>query len=115
MFQASPGQSTLVWRCRPLRSCFTLRGMPNRVGHGCPSGSGCTPVIAYVGAVGSEGAVSDVTVLGDAANIAARLASSAGPGEVLISASASAATRTDLDGLEQRNLQLKGRSESVDV
>jgi adenylate cyclase len=80
-----------------------------------PIGVGVHTGIAYVGAVGSEGAVSDVTVLGDAANIAARLASMAAAGEVLISASASNASGMNLDDLERRSLQLKGRSEPVDV
>lgn len=80
-----------------------------------PIGIGVHTGIAYVGTVGSEGAVSDVTVLGDAANITARLASTAAAGEVLISASASKAAGIDLDGLERRSLHLKGRSEPVDV
>ena len=59
--------------------------------------------------------MSDVTVLGDAANIAARLASLAAPGEVLISTSACAASGVALSELERRDLQLKGRNEPVSV
>ena len=80
-----------------------------------PIGIGVHTGIAYVGAVGAGGTVSDVTVLGDAANIAARLASLAGPGEILVSAPACSVAGVDLDGLEQRNLGLKGRGEPVDV
>ena len=48
-------------------------------------GIGVHTGVAYVGTVGSEAAVSDVTVLGDVANTTARLASAAGPGEILVS------------------------------
>jgi adenylate cyclase len=80
-----------------------------------PIGIGVHTGMAYVGAVGSDSAVSDVTVLGDAANVAARLASMAGPGEVLVSASAGTASGLALDSSEQRHLQLKGRREPIDV
>ena len=70
---------------------------------------------AYVGAVGSADSVSDITVLGDAANIAARLSSQASPGEILVSEEASRAANLQLDDCERRTLQLKGRSEPVDV
>ena len=80
-----------------------------------PIGIGVNTGTAYVGAVGSDSAVSDVTVLGDAANVAARLASMAGPGEALVSASAGTASGLALDGFEQRRLQLKGRRAPTDV
>lgn len=80
-----------------------------------PIGIGVHTGIAYVGAVGSEHAVSDVTVLGDAANVAARLASAAGPGEIFMSASSCKAAGVDLRVHAQRHLELKGRSEPVEV
>jgi adenylate cyclase len=80
-----------------------------------PVGVGVHTGIAYVGAVGSAGAVSDVTVLGDAANTAARLASAAGAGEILVSEAACVAARLHVGQLEKRRLQLKGRKEPVAV
>jgi len=80
-----------------------------------PIGIGVHTGIAYVGAVGTAGVVSDVTILGDAANVAARLASMARPGEILVSASASTASGLALDNLEHRRLELKGRRVPVDV
>jgi adenylate cyclase len=80
-----------------------------------PIGVGVHTGIAYVGTVGSDSTVTDVTVLGDAANIAARLASAAGQGEVLVTEQAYTAARVCRDDLEHRTLQLKGRSEPVDV
>jgi adenylate cyclase len=70
------------------------RGLLRATGHADPQGPwlpvgiGIHTGVAYVGAVGSEDSVSDITVLGDAANTAARLASAAGPGEILVSAQA---------------------------
>jgi adenylate cyclase len=77
-----------------------------------PIGAGIHTGVAYVGTVG-EGDARDFTAIGDAANTAARLASAAGAGELLVSSSAAAASGLDTSGLEQRTLALKGRSESV--
>jgi len=54
-----------------------------------------------------------MVVLGDTANTGARLASQAGPGEVLVSDAVREAAALDTDGWEERLLQLKGRSEPV--
>jgi class 3 adenylate cyclase len=48
-------------------------------------------------------------------NIAARLASKAGVGEVLISDAASTAAQMNTDGFVKRDLELKGKSEPVTV
>jgi adenylate cyclase len=78
-----------------------------------PLGVGVHTGIAFVGSVGSEEGTSDITVLGDVANTAARLASSAGQGEILISDAAFTAAGSNLGPLEQRRLELKGKSEPV--
>lgn len=78
-----------------------------RVGVGVHSGVG------YVGAVGSSQGVSDITVLGDVANTAARLASQAGAGEILVSEEACLAAGISLDHCEKRQLQLKGRNQPL--
>ncbi len=70
---------------------------------------------AYVGAVGSSDSVSDIAVLGDAANIAARLSSQAGVGEILVSEETNRAADLRLEDCEVRNLKLKGRDEPVAV
>ncbi len=91
-------------------------------GHGEPDGPwlpvgvGVHTGIAYVGTVsGTEGTVSDLTALGDAVNTTARLASNAATGEVLITETAYAAAGLNLEDLEQRQLELKGKSEPVNV
>jgi adenylate cyclase len=80
-----------------------------RVGAGVHSGT------AYVGAVGSSDSMSDITVLGDAANTTARLASQAGPGEILVSEETCRLAGLDFENCEPRRLSLKGRTEPVDV
>ena len=98
------------------------RELLQATGHGdaggpwIPVGVGVHTGTAYVGTVtGADGTFSDFTALGDNMNIAARLASNAGPGEALISDAAHAAANLDLGDLEQRQLELKGRSERVGV
>lgn len=79
-----------------------------------PIGIGVHTGNAYVGTVsGAEDTVTDITALGDNVNVTARLASLAGPGEALISEAAYAACRLDLGPLEERRLNLKGRSEPI--
>lgn len=80
-----------------------------------PLGVGIHTGIAFVGSLGTEQGSSDVTVLGDVPNTAARLSSSAKIGEILISQSAIQSIGTDMDGLEQRELKLKGKSETTKV
>lgn len=70
---------------------------------------------AYYGAVGQSGGMVDITALGDNVNVAARLASSAAAGEVLITRETLASAGLDPAGLETRRLELKGKSEPVDV
>jgi class 3 adenylate cyclase len=51
--------------------------------------------------------------MGDPVNVAARLASAAGPDEVLVTLEAAQAGGLDTSGLEQRDLALKGKSGQV--
>ena len=75
----------------------------------------CTPVPAFVGSTGAEGAVSDFTALGDVVNTTARLAAEAGPGELLISIDAVRAAELDAAGLEHRTVAVRGRSDPIEV
>lgn len=70
---------------------------------------------AYIGAVGSGDMVSDITVLGDAANAAARLASQAHPGEVLVSVETYRYANLEPKDCKLRTLQLKGRNDPMEV
>ena len=79
-----------------------------------PIGAGIQTGIAYVGAVG-DGPSTVLTALGDTVNVAARLASAAGAGEVVISEDVARAADLDMDAGERRSLDLKGKSASVAV
>ena len=79
-----------------------------------PIGIGVHTGVAYVGRVG-EGDACDFTAVGDAVNATARLASSAGAGEILVSAAAADASMLDAVGLESRTLTLRGRDEMIDA
>jgi adenylate cyclase len=80
-----------------------------------PIGAGVHMGEAYVGATGPAGAVDDFTALGDVVNTTARLASTAGAGELLVSVEAAEAAEYELDGLERRTLEVRGRHEPVNV
>ena len=56
-----------------------------------------------------------MTALGDVVNVAARLASAAGAGEVVISEDVARAAGLDPDAGERRALDLKGKSARVPV
>jgi adenylate cyclase len=68
---------------------------------------------AFVGAVGSDERL-DFTALGDTVNIAARLGSDAGAGELFVSSVAWAAGGRS-DATERRALTVKGRTEPLEV
>ena len=79
-----------------------------------PIGIGVNTGISYVGTVG-EGDNVDITAMGDPVNVAARLASAAGPGEMLVAAETVAAAHLSTSGLERRRLDLKGKTEATEV
>jgi adenylate cyclase len=79
-----------------------------------PVGAGINTGLAYVGTVG-EGELIDFTAMGDAVNVAARLSSAAGAGELLVSRSTVTAAGLPVSGLEHRSLNLKGKSAPTDV
>jgi adenylate cyclase len=91
-----------------------------RTGHGdadgpwIPLGVGVHTGVAFVGTVGGHDAATDITVLGDPPNVAARLSSAAGAGEILVSEDAFSKAGLGLD-LETRHLDLKGKTEPVPV
>jgi adenylate cyclase len=103
------------------------RALLRETGHGTaggpwiPVGAGVHTGVAFVGSIGGDGEggsggdVTDFTALGDAVNATARLASLAGPGEILVTESAADSAGLDSSGLERRHLELRGRTEPMDV
>jgi adenylate cyclase len=98
------------------RELLELTGHRDEKGPWLPVGVGVHTGPAFVGVVGGTGDnPSDFTALGDNVNVTSRLASQAGQGEILISEAAYDAAGLDLDELEQRELELKGKSEKTKV
>lgn len=97
------------------------RNLLAATGHGdannpwIPLGVGIHTGTAYVGSVGSKDGTMDITVLGDVANTAARLASEAKTGEILISDAAYQVAELKPGFLDVRQLALKGKSQAVSV
>jgi len=90
-------------------------GHGNATGPWAPIGIGVHTGVAFVGAVGTSDGMVDVTALGDAVNVAARLASHAKTGEILLSEQTLRAAKIDSPNLEKRSLELKGKSAAFDV
>ncbi|MDK1030100.1 MAG: adenylate/guanylate cyclase domain-containing protein [Anaerolineae bacterium] len=57
----------------------------------------------------------ELTALGDAVNVAARLGSKAAAGGIVISVSTALKAGLDTSDLERRTLELKGKSEPMDI
>lgn len=81
-----------------------------------PIGVGINSGSAYFGTIkGSQDTLMDLTALGDPVNVAARLASRAKQGEVLLTEDTARLAKLAVEGLKQRRLRLKGKSQPVSV
>jgi len=80
-----------------------------QVGIGIHSG------IAFLGSVGKPNGIMEVAALGEVPNIASRLTSLAGAGEILVSEQTLTAAGMDPAGLEKRQLALKGHTQEITV
>ena len=80
-----------------------------------PVGIGVHAGVAYFGAMGSSEGLVNISAIGDEVNAAARIASRAAAGEILISEQALKAAGMDNSQLESRSLELKGISGPVAV
>ncbi len=82
---------------------------------GIPVGIGLHFGVAYFGSVGSADGLTEITAIGEEVNTAARLASKAAAGEIIVSEQALKQAGLQSDGLEARTLELKGITEPVAV
>jgi adenylate cyclase len=102
------------------RAVSAGRAVLRATGHGDPAGPwlpvgiGVHTGIAFVGAVG-EPPGTTITALGDVVNVAARLATAAGAGELLVTEVAARLANVEADNAERRQLDLKGKTEPVSV
>jgi adenylate cyclase len=78
-----------------------------------PVGIGVHAGIAYFGAMGTTEGLTDISAKGEEVNMAARLASKAAVGEIIVSEPALKKAKLDGSQLEARTLELKGISEPV--
>jgi adenylate cyclase len=92
-----------------------VTGHQDQGGPWIPVGVGVHTGVAYVGAVGAGQGVGEIAVLGNEANLTARLSSSAAGGEVLVSEACARAAGIEGVGGEKKQIQLKGISEPVFV
>lgn len=80
-----------------------------------PVGIGVHAGVAFFGSMGAADGLTDITALGDEVNTAARIASKAGAGELLVSEQALMRAEIDAGAYEPRLLELKGISRPVAV
>lgn len=80
-----------------------------------PVGIGVHAGLAYFGAMSTEDGLTNIAATGEEVNLAARLASSAAAGEIIVSEQALREAGMDGGKLESRSLELKGISEPAQV
>ena len=97
------------------REILRVTGHANADGPWIPVGVGLHTGLSYVGVVGSSKGAVDVTALGDVPNVAARLASLAASGEIILSEATRSAANLDLNGLQKIRRSLKGRRDEIDT
>ncbi len=97
------------------REILRKTGHQDANGPWAPVGVGIHTGIAFVGAVGTTEGMVDITALGDAVNVAARLASHAQTGEIILSEETAHTAGLDDAQMEKRSLALKGKSAPMDV
>jgi adenylate cyclase len=95
------------------RALMKATGNGEADGPWVPLGAGVHTGVAWMGAVG-EGHAGSITALGDAVNIAARLAALAEPGEILVTTDAAMAAGID-SALPRRQLELRGKQQLTEV
>lgn len=90
------------------RRLLLATGHAEASGPWVPVGVGVHAGVAFFGSMGTADGLTDITAVGEEVNAAARLASQAGAGEMLISEQALRAAGMDGAHLEARQLELKG-------
>ena len=99
---------------RAARRLLAAMGHDRPEGPWLPIGIGLNSDIAYVGSVGT-GLDSEMTAMGDAVNLTARVSSHAGAGEILMPLEAATKAGVAVDGIQRRSLELKGKSQPTEV
>jgi adenylate cyclase len=100
---------------RAAKQILEATGYGSPEGPWAPVGIGVHSGHAFYGAVGTPSGLTELSILGDIPNTAARLASEAKAGEILISKTLAEKAGLDTSDLEVRELALKGKQEKVGV
>lgn len=109
----------LAFDAHAARAIEAARDLLAATGHGAgrepwiPVGVGIATGTAFVGSVGT-GDATELTALGDIVNVGARLASIARSGEILVTGEGAAEAATG-PGVERRVVEIRGRTERVEV
>jgi adenylate cyclase len=98
---------------RTIRAAQNIARLMQR--QNIPVGIGVHAGMAYFGAMGSAEGLVDISAIGEEVNTAARLASKAAAGEIIISETALVGARMVGSEFESRQLELKGISGQVSV
>lgn len=109
------GQDYADLAVRAAEEILIQTGHKDSTGPWAPIGIGIHTGVAFVGAVGTPDGIVDITALGDAVNVAARLASQAKTGEIILSEQTLQAAKMNSSELEKRSLKLKGKRATIDV
>jgi adenylate cyclase len=108
------GEQHALRAVEAAQALMRATGHADPVGPWVPLGAGVHTGRTWMGAVG-EGAAANMTALGDAVNVTARLASLAEAGEILVTAQAALAAGVDTSNLPHKELELKGRQQLMEV
>ena len=100
---------------KAAREALAALGYHTPEGPWIHAGIGIHTGLTYVGSVTTHSGLTDISILGDTVNIAARLVSHAASGEILISEEVRKGAGLAPDILQSRRLALKGKSEEMDV
>lgn len=102
------------YAARTIRAAQSLLKVMDR--EEIPVGIGVHAGVAYFGAMGEANGLVNISAIGDEVNLAARLASKAAAGEIIVSEAALQKAGVDGSGLESRTFSdLKGISRPVTV
>ena len=112
-FPLASGEEHPAKAVAAARQLLIATGHTDPGGPWLPMGAGVHTGRAWVGALGDEVHV-ELTAVGDAVNVTARLASVAAAGEILVSADTARAAGIDV-GATRRKVELKGKAEPVEV
>lgn len=111
-----PGMSGQRYAALAIEAARRLVALgPSETG-GLPFGVGVHTGLVHIGTtMGADDGIADVRAMGDGVNVVARLSSAAAQGEALISSATWEAAGESPAGLEERELQLKGRTKPLSV